>query len=145
MLIIDVNILLYAHRQETVRHKDYFQWLETLGGSARSFTLPAPVRMGFIRIATNPKVFKTPTQVDQAFQFLDGLLACGNHVETGPGERHWEIFRGLCRRVGAKGNLVSDAFLAALAIETGGEMVTTDRGFARFPGLRWSHPLDGKA
>jgi len=145
MLIIDVNVLLYAHRQESVRHKDYFQWLETLGGSDRSFTLPAPVRSGFIRIATNPRVYKTPTFVDQAFQFIEHLLACPNYLEVGPGEHHWELFRGLCRKAGAKGNLVSDAYLAALALETGGEMVSTDRGFARFPGLRWSHPLDGKS
>ncbi|MEK7270556.1 MAG: PIN domain-containing protein, partial [Planctomycetota bacterium] len=65
-----------------------------------------------------------------------------NCVLLSPGKRHWDIFSGLCRKAGAKGNLIADAYLAALAIETGSEWITTDRDFARFPGLKWRHPLD---
>src|SRR5438477_407916 len=72
----------------------------------------------------------------------DALRARPNCVPIAPGPRHWEVFTGLCRRAGARGNLVPDAYLAALAIESGSEWITADRGFARFPGLRWRHPLD---
>lgn len=80
--------------------------------------------------------------LDAALRFVEGLRAQPNAVVVTPGHRHWEIFSRLCREVEAKGNLVADAYLAALAIESGSELITTDRHFARFRGLRWRHPLD---
>lgn len=77
----------------------------------------------------------------QSGRFADELRTLSNCVPIAPGPRHWSIFCHLCREAGAKGNLVPDAFLAALAIESGSEWITTDRGFSRFPGLRWRHPL----
>lgn len=79
---------------------------------------------------------------DVALEFVDGVRERPNGVPVTPGPRHWHRFTSLCRRTGARGNVVPDAYLAALAIETGSEWVTTDRGFARFVGLRWRHPLD---
>jgi uncharacterized protein len=100
------------------------------------------VLSGFARIVTHPRVFVPPSPIDDAFGFTDALREQPNAVVVSPGDRHWEIFRSLCKQVGARGNLVADAYLAALAIETGSEWITTDRDYARFAGLRWRHPLD---
>lgn len=99
------------------------------------------VLSGFLRIATNPRVFSPPAPIERALAFADVLRAHTSTVVLAPGERHWDIFRQLCVDAGARGNLVPDAYLAALAIESGSEWITTDRDFARFPGLRWRHPL----
>lgn len=98
---------------------------------------------GFIRVATHPRVFDPPAPLGRALEFTDALRAAPGVVIVTPGERHWEIFERLCTGSGARGNLVADAYLAALAIEAGCEWITTDRDFARFPGLRWRHPLEG--
>nr|MDQ3389453.1 type II toxin-antitoxin system VapC family toxin [Gemmatimonadota bacterium] len=105
------------------------------------FALSELVLSGFIRIVTHPKVFATPSPLRAALDFVDELRSQPNCVVVSPGPRHWEIFTRLCGDAGAKGNLVPDAYLAALAIESGSEWATADRGFARFPGLRWLHPF----
>jgi hypothetical protein len=87
-------------------------------------------------------VFIQATPLRTAIAFVEALRSRPNCVVVAPGPRHWGIFTELCRRAGAKGNFIPNTFLAALAIETGCEWVTTDRGFARYPGLRWRHPLD---
>jgi len=99
------------------------------------------VLSGFVRVATHPRIFSPPAPVDQTLAFANALRALPNAVILAPGPRHWEIFERLCVAGGAKGNLVADAYLAALAIETGSEWITSDRDFSRFPGLRWRHPL----
>jgi toxin-antitoxin system PIN domain toxin len=99
------------------------------------------VLSGFIRVATHPRVFDPPAPIGRALAYTDALRSQPNAVIVAPGPRHWEIFDRLCRAVDAKGNLVPDACLAALAIESGCEWITTDRDFSRFPGLRWRHPL----
>lgn len=96
---------------------------------------------GFVRVVTHPRVFDPPDTVDAALAFANALRAQPTALPVAPGDRHWEIFERLCRATGVKGNLVPDAYLAALAIETGSEFITTDRDFSRFPGLRWRHPL----
>ncbi|MDP9121849.1 MAG: type II toxin-antitoxin system VapC family toxin [Acidobacteriota bacterium] len=141
MLLPDVNVLVYAHRQDGPDHPLYRRWLEETAGSDAAFGMADLVLSGFLRIVTNPRVFASPTPVAVALSFAEELRALPNCVTVGPGPRHWSIFSRLCREGGAKGNLVPDAFLAALAIESGSEWVTADRGFARFPGLRWRHPL----
>ena len=99
------------------------------------------VLSGFVRVTTHPRVFREPTPLESALSFAAEVRDRSNCVVVSPGERHWEIFSRLCREAGAKGNLVRDAYLAALAQEWGCEWITTDRDFARFPGLRWRHPL----
>ncbi len=99
------------------------------------------VLSGFVRIVTHPRVFSPPAPVDRALAFAIALRSQPNAVAVAPAARHWEIFERLCLAVGAKGNLVPDAYLAALAIESGSELITTDRDFSRFDGLRWRHPL----
>ena len=101
------------------------------------------VLSGFLRIVTHPRIFKQPTPLPQALAFCETLRSQPNASLLRPGPRHWDIFTGLCRQVGARGNLVADAYLAALAIETGSEWITTDGDYRRFAGLRLRHPLDG--
>lgn len=92
---------------------------------------------------THPRVFSPPEPIESALSFADALRSRPNAVPVSPGIRHWGIFERLCREAGVRGNLVPDAYLAALAIESGSEWITTDRDYARFPGLRWRHPLAG--
>lgn len=99
------------------------------------------VLSGFVRVVTNPRVFSPPSDIGKALRFADTLRSHPNAVVVAPGPRHWEIFSRLCREADTKGNLVADAYLAALAIESGSEWITDDRDFSRFPGLRWRHPL----
>jgi uncharacterized protein len=100
------------------------------------------VLSGFLRVVTHPRVFRDPTPLDTALAFVSEVRDHPNCVSISPGERHWGIFTRLCRTAGVRGSLVPDAYLAALAIESGAEWVTADRDYARFPGLRWRHPLD---
>lgn len=92
-------------------------------------------------MVTHPKVFDPPTPLKTAIEFVDSLRTRPNAVAIAPGPRHWEIFSRLCHSTKAAGNLVPDAYFAALAIESGSEWITTDGGFARYQGLKWSHPL----
>jgi toxin-antitoxin system PIN domain toxin len=100
------------------------------------------VLSGFLRIVTHPRVFVDPSPLAKALAFADEIRSPEHCVLVTPGERHWAIFARLCRSGAVRGNLVPDAYLAALAIEWGCEWITTDRDFSRFPGLRWRHPLE---
>lgn len=112
-----------------------------VGGPA-AFGMAELVLSGFVRAVTHPKVFETPLTPAQALDACAAVRSRSNCVIVSAGDRHWAIFDDLCRKTRGKGNHVPDAYLAALAIESGSELVTADRGFARYPGLRWSHPLD---
>ena len=96
---------------------------------------------GVLRIVTHPRVFRDPTPIETAIKYISWLRERPNCMQVAPGEQHWEIFMRLVQAVGCKGNLIPDAWLAALAIESGTEWITTDRDYARFPGLRSRHPL----
>ena len=95
----------------------------------------------FLRIVTHPQIFRHPPPLEAAFSFVNEIRDRANCIFLSPGERHWDIFTHLSKNAGARGNLTPDAYLAALAIESGAELVTTDRDYARFPNLRWRHPL----
>jgi uncharacterized protein len=99
------------------------------------------VLSGFIRVVTHAKVFRNPTPLPRALTFCNALRSRPNATLLSPGRRHWEIFTGLCEAASARGNLVADAYLAALALESGSEWVTADGDYRRFPGLRVRHPL----
>src|SRR5688500_9558331 len=141
MILIDVNVLVHAFRADSPEHAAYRGWLDVIVNDAAPFGLADVALSGFLRIVTHPGGFKPPSPIGDAVAFLDALRGVENAVFVVPGERHWEIFRELCVRTRAKGNDVPDAFFAALAIEHNCEWVTADRGFARFPSLRWRHPL----
>jgi toxin-antitoxin system PIN domain toxin len=109
--------------------------------SERPYGLAESVLSGFISVVTHPRVFTRPTPLDRAFEFCEALRSPPHATVLSPGPRHWQIFAALCTETGARGNLVADAYLAALAIETRSEWITTDRDFSRFRGLRSRHPL----
>jgi len=142
LILTDVNVLVYAHRADTERHNDYRVWLSEILESDAPFGMSDLVLSGFLRVVTHPRVFRDPTPLNMALGFVTEIRERPNCVPVSPGERHWAIFTHLCTTAGARGNLVPDAYLAALAIESGAEWVTTDRDYARFPGLLWRHPLD---
>ena len=142
MVLPDVNVLLYAHREEIPDHPACRDWLEELIHSPQAFGLSDLVLSGFLRISTHSRIFNPPTPLDTALTFIDQVRNRPNCVAIAPGPRHWEIFTRLCKQVQCKGNLIQDAYLAALAIESGSEWITTDRDFSRFPDLRWRHPLE---
>lgn len=141
MILPDVNILVYAHRREATDHAAFRDWLEDTINADQAFGISDIVLSGFIRVVTHPKVFREPSSIAEALQFADQLLARPQCVPVRPGPAHWRIFTRLCHDSGVRGNLVPDAFLAALAIESGCEWITTDRDFSRFEDLRWRHPL----
>ena len=145
MILLDVNVLVHAFHAGSPEHREYRAWLEAVADGEEPFGLSELVLSGFVRIVTHPRVFDPPAPVADALAFADVLRSRPNAVPLAPGTRHWGIFSQLCRAAGARGNLVPDAYLAALAIETGAELVTSDRDFARFPGLRWRHPMEDVA
>jgi uncharacterized protein len=142
MVLVDVNVLVYAHRTDAPRHKEFLRWWNETAGSDQAFGVADLVLSGFLRVVTHPRVFDPPSPLDSALRFVEEVKARANFVEIKPGVRHWEIFLRLCRSANARGNLIPDAYLAALSIESGSEWITTDRGYARFSGLRWRHPLE---
>ncbi|HET7476144.1 MAG TPA: type II toxin-antitoxin system VapC family toxin [Dermatophilaceae bacterium] len=142
MLLADVNAYLYAHRPESPRSAEHKSWLEGALCGREPFGVSELVLAGFVRIVTNHRVYREPTTPAVALAFCAAVRQAPSAVVVRPGVRHWSIFEELCLGLGARGNAVPDAYLAALAIEHGATWVTTDRGFARFPGLRWRTPLD---
>lgn len=140
MLLPDLNVLICAHRSDSSMHEPCRDWLQAVFAGDDAFGLCAPVLIGLVRILTHPRVFRPPDTHDQAFAFVDALIAHPNALLLNPGRDHLALFQGLCRQVDARGDLVTDAYLAALAVETGAVLVSTDRDFALFPGLRWRQP-----
>jgi toxin-antitoxin system PIN domain toxin len=141
MILPDVNVLIYAHREDSPDHDAYRGWLESSFSSDQLVGISDLVLSGFLRIVTNSRIYKEPTSMETALLFADQLRSQPNSVTIQPGPKHWEIFARLCRDGGVRGGLVTDAYFAALAIEWDGEWVTNDRDFSRFQGLRWRHPL----
>jgi toxin-antitoxin system PIN domain toxin len=142
MLLCDVNVLVYAHRQDVADHARYLGWLEQVMVTESAFGISELVLSGFVRIVTHPRVFHDPSPLEAALAFAAALRDHPHAIAVAPGSQHWDIFARLCGAARARGNLIADAYLAALAIESGSEWITTDRDYARFPGLRCRHPLD---
>lgn len=141
MILTDVNVLVYAWREDAVDHRRFRAWLEAEIARPDAFAVADVVLSGFVRVVTHPRIFDPPATLEEALVFCAYLRKQPNAVPVRPGERHWEIFDDLCRAAKARGSLVSDAFFAALAIESGCEWITVDRDYSRFPGLRWRHPF----
>jgi toxin-antitoxin system PIN domain toxin len=141
MKLVDVNILVQAHRQDADQHAEAKDWLEAVLSEPIGIAVSELVLSGVVRIITHPKIFQEPTPLESAMAFIEHIHQLSNVHILSPGPRHWAIFLDLCRRGNAKGNLIPDAYHAALAVETGCEWVTLDRGFTRFPGLKWEIPF----
>lgn len=141
MRAVDVNVLVFAHRPEAPNHQDYFNWLENARQDLEPLAVSSVVLSGFIRVVTHPRLFVDPSPLEVALSFVTALRASSNVLLIEPGPRHWQVFVELCRSIDARGNDIPDVFLAALAVEHGATWYSADRGFARFPRLRWRHPL----
>ena len=141
MILVDVNVLVYAKRRDSPDHLKFRDWLEETILSEPVLGVSELVLSSVVRILTHTRIFREPTQLDEALQYVNSLHEQPGCVVVSPGKRHWELFTRLSKLGGAKGNLISDAYFAALAIESGAEWITADRDYARFPGLRWRHPL----
>lgn len=142
MYVLDVNVLIYAHRTDSCdEHAAYADWLTTIATGHEPFALSSLGLSGLVRIVTNPRIFRRPSTLDEVFAFINELAARPNARVIHPGPRHLEIFEDLCRRSGATAKLAADAQHAAVSIEHGCTLITTDSDFDRFPDLRWRHPL----
>ncbi|MGH2716116.1 MAG: type II toxin-antitoxin system VapC family toxin [Thermoleophilaceae bacterium] len=142
MILPDVNVLVYAFNEDARDHARYRTWLSQTVKAPEPYAISELVLSAVVRLVTNPRILERPASIDQALELVEGVVAAPNCVRLGPGRRHWSIFTNLCRTARVRGGTVTDAYFAALAIESGSEWITADRGFARFPGLRWRHPLD---
>lgn len=140
MKLLDVNVVLAAHRDD---HPDFDvarPWLDRLLGAREPFAIPDLVAGAFLRIATNRRIFSVPTPTADAFAYLNALRRQPSHVVLAPGPTHLELLRKLCDEADATGDLIPDAQLGAMAIEHAGELVSFDRDFARFESVRWLTP-----
>ncbi|WP_343602320.1 type II toxin-antitoxin system VapC family toxin [Mycobacterium sp.] len=142
MLLLDVNVCVHAIRHDSADHQAYRTWVEGVLTGDEPVAMSDLVLSGVIRLITNHRIFRQPSSTAEALDACRALRSAPAAIPLRPGQRHWEIFDSLCTGVGAKANTVPDAYHAALAIENGATWVTTDRAFARFPGLRWRGPFD---
>jgi toxin-antitoxin system PIN domain toxin len=142
VLLPDVNVLIFAHLTGAPRHDEYRDWWESVTNGRDEFGMSWSVLTAFVRVITNPRIAARPVTADDAVSLAERILARQRCVIVSPGARYWEIFSRLCRDVDARGSLVADVAHAALAMEAGCEWMTADAEYARFPGLRWRHPLD---
>lgn len=141
MILPDVNVLLYAFRDDSVDHTRYRAWLDDVVNGNEAYGMSPQVLCSVIRLSTHPRVYASPSRLENALAFARVLLEQPHCTVVTPGARHVSIFDELCRTAAATGNLVQDAWLAALAVEAGCEWITTDGDFARFRGLRWRRPF----
>ena len=141
MILPDANLLLYAYNTDTAQHDAAREWLEDALNKPELVAFCWPALLAFIRIGTNPRAFPQPLTPAEAALAVDSWLVRPNAVVVQPGTRHWGILRRLLLQGQASGPLAADAHLAALAIEHGAILCSTDQDFTRFNQLRWRNPL----
>jgi uncharacterized protein len=142
MMLVDTNVMIYAHRPDAELHKEYQDWMQALIEGPEPYAVSDFALTGMVRVVTNPSTFGDPTPIESALGYADQIRNQPHAHVVNPGAGFWRIFTDLCLRVGARAKLVPDAYLAALTIEHGCEFITADKDFRRFPGLRWRHPLN---
>jgi len=138
--LLDVNVVLAAHRDDHPQFEHARTWLDGLLRAREHFSVLDLVAGSFVRLATNRRIFTTPSSVDDAFAYLRALRDQPGHLTLSPGPRHLDLFERLCRASDAAGDLAPDAQIAAIAVEHGAEVISFDRDFARFADVRWSRP-----
>lgn len=141
MFLMDVNVLVYAHREDTSDHWVYREWLESIINGNAAYGYSELVLSGFLRVVTHPRVFEMPSALSRAVRFVNQIRDAPQAVCLAPGPMHWKIFLQCIDQIDAKGNDIPDAYHAALAMEWNCVWVTTDKGFKRFKGLKVRHPL----
>jgi uncharacterized protein len=142
VILIDANLLLYAYDKASVHHQDARRWLENTLSGSQQVGLSLVALLAFLRVGTSTRLRREAFSVDEALAIVAVWLNRPMVTILNPGERHWEILRDLVIKGQARGSLIMDAHLAALAIEHGATLATTDRDFTRFPGLRVLNPLN---
>lgn len=143
MLLLDVNVCVYAIRADSgPDHQAYRTWVGGILAGDEPVGISELVLSSVVRLITNHRVFRQPSTTPQALAACSAIRSAPAAIPLRPGPRHWDIFESICVEAGAKANAVPDAYHAALAIENGATWITTDRGFARFPSLRWRGPFD---
>jgi len=140
VFLLDVNVVLAAHRGDHPEHLVVRGWFDGMLRRAEPFTVPTVVWSSFLRLATNRRIFEVPTPRVEAFGFVEATCAQPGHQLTTPGPRHLPLLRQLCDEADASGDLVPDAAIGAIALEHACEVVTLDRDFARFPSVRHRRP-----
>lgn len=145
MILPDVNVLVYAHDEASERHEAWRAWWENLVNGPAPFAVADICLTGFVRVVTHPRVLAKPLALDLAISLMDAVVRHPGCQVVASTTRTWDVFTELCRDGGARGNTVPDAWIAALTMTAGAELATADRGFGRWPGLRWHHPLDAQA
>jgi toxin-antitoxin system PIN domain toxin len=140
--VVDLNVLLYAVNRDSAHHAAAKHWLDHALSGDEPVALPWVVLLGFLRLATSARVFRKPLSPADALELIDGWLTAPAALALSPGDEHWRILRELIEESGTAGNLTTDAHLAALAIEQGAELCSTDTDFARFRTLRWVNPVE---
>ena len=141
MILVDANLLIYAHVASTPHHRKAHRWLDDRVNGRAQLGLPWPSVLAFVRLVSNPRVFAQPLTVSAAWAQADSWLQAATVWVPTPTERHQEILGRLLAGVAFRSNVVPDAHLAALAIEHGLTLCSADSDFARFSGLRWENPL----
>jgi toxin-antitoxin system PIN domain toxin len=137
VILADVNVLIYAFRRDSSYHSVCKPWLDRIITGDTQFGVSPLVLSAVARITTHPRIYEQPSSIDEVFAYCDNLLSQPHCEVVEPGERHWEIFKRLCRETGIRGARVTDAWFAALAIEHGCIWITYDRDYGRFPELDW--------
>jgi hypothetical protein len=141
VILLDVNILIYAGNQDAPLHSRAKSWLEATISGTETIGIPWTVLLAFLRLTTRPGLFRNPMPLDAAFDVIDSWLEQPSVTIIDPGPRHRAVLRGVLSPIGTGGNLTSDAHLAALALEHRAELCSSDHDFLRFPGLKWRNPL----
>lgn len=141
MILVDANLLIYAVNQDAPLHRQAKAWLESAFSGPETVGLSWNVLLAFLRLTTRQGLFRRPLPVEAAFDLVAAWLDQPSSTVLHPGPRHLAILRELLLPMGAGGNLTSDAHLAALAIEHGAQLCSSDADFARFPGLKWRNPV----
>jgi uncharacterized protein len=144
VILVDANLLLYAYHPRADQHEKSRVWLEAVLSGRELVRFAWLTVWAFIRIATNPRAFEHPLTVAEAEAAIASWLAQPTAGIVEAGERHWDILREVLRQGQATGPLVMDAVLAAIAIEHGATICTTDRDFSRFPNVKWMNPIVSK-
>ena len=143
MRLVDTNVMVYAHRRDAERHQEYEAWMQAMINGPEPYAVADFAVTGMVRVVTDRRYYReVASTIIDALAFADEIRNQPHARVISPGPKFWSLFSNLCRQTDARARLIPDAYLAALALEHGCELVSTDQDFRRFPGLRCRHPLN---
>lgn len=142
MKLFDVNPLIYAFREDSTQHREHRAAVLSIVNGAEQFSAPDIVLAAVIRICTNPRIYRAPSEMSETIAFVNALRSSQRFRDLPPDQRQWDVFTDLCSRPGVYGGHVTDALIASFAIANDAGLVTSDRAMSRFPGLRVEHPFE---